>query len=123
MSARGVKVLNKAIYIVAAKRTPCGAFGGSLKGMSATQLAAISAKDAIQAAGVDPKAIDSVVYGNVNALNSLSAPFTLVLFLCFIVQLSLTTSSGSADKRGRRIPSSPCRTYGRRGACNARSRP
>ena len=35
-SLRGVNSLSKGIYIVAAKRTPCGAFGGSFKGLTAT---------------------------------------------------------------------------------------
>lgn len=48
-----------------AKRTPFGTFGGKLKNYTATDLAVHSSKAAIAAAGVDPKAIDTCVFGNV----------------------------------------------------------
>lgn len=62
------------MYVVAAKRTPFGAFGGAQKSFSATQLATISAKGALAAGGVDPAHIDSVVYGNV-AQTSIDAAY------------------------------------------------
>ena len=46
----------KAIYVVGAKRTPFGAFGGKLKGFSATELAYLASKAALTQAKVDPKA-------------------------------------------------------------------
>ena len=52
------------IVILAAKRTPFGSFGGALKDLSATDLAACSGKAAIEACGVDPKEVDHVIYGN-----------------------------------------------------------
>ena len=53
------------IFIVAAKRTPFGAFGGSLKKLSATDLGTIATKSAINSANIDPSAIDAVYFGNV----------------------------------------------------------
>lgn len=53
------------IFIVAAKRTPFGAFGGSLKKLSATELGTIATKSAITTANIDPSVIDAVYFGNV----------------------------------------------------------
>ncbi|EDQ86765.1 uncharacterized protein MONBRDRAFT_38241 [Monosiga brevicollis MX1] len=64
-SKRGVNVLSKAVYIVAAKRTPCGAFGGSFKDLTATQLATVATKDALASGNVDPSLIDTIHVGNV----------------------------------------------------------
>jgi acetyl-CoA acyltransferase 2 len=51
------------IFVVAAKRTPFGSFGGSLKAMTATQLGVVSTKAAL--VGIDPALIDHVIFGNV----------------------------------------------------------
>lgn len=53
------------IYIVGAKRTPIGAFGGSLKAISAGNLASIAIKAAISQSGVAADDIDEVIVGNV----------------------------------------------------------
>lgn len=53
------------IFIVAAKRTPFGAFGGSLKSVTATELGVIATKSAITSSKVDPSTIDAVYFGNV----------------------------------------------------------
>ena len=53
------------IFVVAGKRTPFGAFGGSLKGMSATDLCVHATKAALAAGKVKPSAIDTVVVGSV----------------------------------------------------------
>jgi acetyl-CoA acyltransferase 2 len=53
------------IFIVGAKRTPFGTFGGKLKALSATDLAVHSSKAALAAAKIDPSAIDEVFVGNV----------------------------------------------------------
>jgi len=53
------------IFLVAAKRTPFGAFGGSLKHLSATELGVRSTQAALESASIDPKSIDSVFFGNV----------------------------------------------------------
>ncbi|GAB9465519.1 3-ketoacyl-coa thiolase, mitochondrial [Globisporangium polare] len=60
----------KNIYIVAAKRTPFGSFGGKLKDISATDLCAEAAKAAIAAAKLDPSLIDAVQVGNVSQTSS-----------------------------------------------------
>ena len=53
------------VVIVSAARTPIGSFGGSLKDLTAVQLGAIAAKEAIKRAGIDPAIIDEVIMGNV----------------------------------------------------------
>jgi acetyl-CoA C-acetyltransferase/acetyl-CoA acyltransferase 2 len=53
------------VVILAAKRTPFGTFGGSLKELSATDLAVHAAKAALAAASVDPRDVGHVVVGNV----------------------------------------------------------
>ncbi len=59
------KPLSRDIYIVAAKRTAFGAFGGSLKGLSATDLGVHASKAALEQAGLPAEAIDHTVFGNV----------------------------------------------------------
>ena len=53
------------VVIVSACRTPIGAFGGSLKNVSAADLGAITVKEAVKRAGIAPEMVDEVVYGNV----------------------------------------------------------
>ena len=53
------------VVIVSAARTPIGAFGGSLAGVSAVDLGVTAAKEAIQRAGIDPAVIDDVIIGNI----------------------------------------------------------
>lgn len=53
------------VYIVAAKRTPFGAFGGALKSVSATDLGAHATKTALASGNVDPSLVDAVYFGNV----------------------------------------------------------
>eukprot|EP00558_Chaetoceros_sp_UNC1202_P007209 CAMPEP_0197245684 /NCGR_PEP_ID=MMETSP1429-20130617/10398_1 /TAXON_ID=49237 /ORGANISM="Chaetoceros sp., Strain UNC1202" /LENGTH=395 /DNA_ID=CAMNT_0042706225 /DNA_START=43 /DNA_END=1230 /DNA_ORIENTATION=- len=53
------------VFIVAAKRTPFGSFGGSLKNLSGTELATVATKAALAAGNVDPALVDSVYVGNV----------------------------------------------------------
>ncbi|HEV8660116.1 MAG TPA: thiolase family protein [Thermoanaerobaculia bacterium] len=52
------------VYLVAALRTPIGKFGGSLASLTAAQLGTESAKATIARAGIDPLAIDEVIFGN-----------------------------------------------------------
>lgn len=52
------------IFIVAAKRTPFGAFGGALKNVSATELGVVSSKAALTQGNIDPATVDSVFFGN-----------------------------------------------------------
>lgn len=53
------------VYIVAAKRTPFGTFGGTLKDLTATQLCVESSRAALRAGSIDPSLVDSVFVGNV----------------------------------------------------------
>jgi acetyl-CoA acyltransferase 2 len=60
-----MSVARSAIYIVGAKRTPFGAFGGKLKAISATDLAVLSSKAALAHANLSPDRIDESFFGNV----------------------------------------------------------
>jgi len=60
-----VNTAANAIYIVGAKRTAFGTFGGKLKSHTATDLAEIASRAALQAASIDPENVDHVVIGNV----------------------------------------------------------
>src|SRR4051812_3415087 len=60
-----MKPLPTDIVFLAAKRTPFGTYGGSLKDVSATDLAGHAAKAAIAQSGLKPEDIDDVVFGNV----------------------------------------------------------
>lgn len=53
------------VFIVGAKRTPFGAYGGTLKDKSSIELGEIAAKAAIKSANVNPEFVNSVVIGNV----------------------------------------------------------
>jgi len=53
------------LVILSGVRTPMGTMSGSLKKMTATDLAVASATPALERAGVSPEDIDHVVYGNV----------------------------------------------------------
>ena len=59
------KALSREIWIVGAKRTAFGAFGGALKDLTATDLAVEASKAAIAQAGADPATVEQVVFGNV----------------------------------------------------------
>lgn len=84
------------IYIVAAKRTAFGTFGGAFKNTSSGQLQTVAAKAAITAAGLQPEQIDSVNIGNV-------LPVSLLLFLLpsKVTVIKLFSNSKPA------LPSSP----------------
>lgn len=53
------------IVFVAAKRTPFGAFGGSLASLSATDLAVAASQATLESVGINPREIDAVIFGNV----------------------------------------------------------
>src|SRR5512144_2219825 len=56
--------LDKDIFLAAALRTPIGKFGGSLAALTAAQLGTASARATIERSGIDPLAIDEVIFGN-----------------------------------------------------------
>jgi acetyl-CoA acetyltransferase len=57
------------VFIVGAKRTAFGAFGGKLKGISATDLAVYSSKAAIAHANVGADKIDETIFGKLMAFH------------------------------------------------------
>ena len=52
-------------YIVSACRTAIGEFMGGISSMTAPQLGAISIREAVKRAGIDPAQVDEVLMGNV----------------------------------------------------------
>ena len=54
-----------AVVFLSGARTGFGSFGGVLKDLSATDLGAIASKGALTRSGVEPSAVDHVVFGNV----------------------------------------------------------
>lgn len=53
------------IVIVDGARTPFGNFGGALRDVSAIDLGVAAARGALQRSKIDPKQIDTIVFGNV----------------------------------------------------------
>ncbi|MGC8566279.1 MAG: thiolase family protein [Caldisphaera sp.] len=53
------------IYIIDGLRTPIGKFGGALKDVKPTDLAAYTLKNLIQRVGISPKDIELAIYGHV----------------------------------------------------------
>src|SRR3954467_5558380 len=60
-----MKPIPTEIVFLSAKRTPFGTYGGSLKDLTATDLAVHAAKAALAQSKVSPDEIDNVVFGNV----------------------------------------------------------
>ena len=54
-------VLKEGIFVVAAKRTPFGAFGGSLKNFSPTDLQTLAFAGALKAGNIKPEAIGKLI--------------------------------------------------------------
>ncbi|XP_078204250.1 3-ketoacyl-CoA thiolase, mitochondrial isoform X2 [Callithrix jacchus] len=62
------------VFVIAAKRTPFGAYGGLLKDFTATDLSEFATKAALSAGKVSPETVDSVIVGNVLQSSS-DAPY------------------------------------------------
>ncbi|MEQ8524806.1 acetyl-CoA C-acyltransferase [Gracilimonas sp.] len=62
------------VVIVSAKRTPMGAFGGSLSSFSAPELGASAILEAVKAGGIKPDDVQEVVMGNVLSAGIGQAP-------------------------------------------------
>lgn len=60
----GTQSFDKEVVFLSGKRTPFGTFGGSLQALSATDLGALSAKSAVEAAEIEPAQVGHVFYGN-----------------------------------------------------------
>jgi acetyl-CoA acyltransferase 2 len=55
---------DKDVVFLSGRRTAMGSFGGSLRQFSANDLGAFAAKAALETAGIEPSAVDHVVFGN-----------------------------------------------------------
>lgn len=55
--------MTKRVVIASAARTPVGAYGGAFKTVSARELGAVAAKEAIKRAGIKPEDIDESILG------------------------------------------------------------
>ncbi len=66
--------MQERVFIVAAVRTPIGAFGGMLKDFSATQLGAHAIRAAIERVGIAPAEVNDVIMGCVLQANLGQAP-------------------------------------------------
>ncbi len=64
----------KKVVITEAKRTPIGAFGGSLSGFSASQLGSFAIKSILDNSKIDLELIDEVIFGNVLTAGQGQAP-------------------------------------------------
>lgn len=67
--------LTRGVFVVGAKRTPFGAFGGRLKDIDATELAKIASVAALEQANLGADKIDSVIVGTVNQISSKNGPY------------------------------------------------
>ena len=65
MCTRTGKDTMQDVVIVSAARTAIGSFGGSLKGLTPTGLGAVTAKAAVERAGLVPEEVQQAFYGNV----------------------------------------------------------
>lgn len=70
-----MSLVTKGIFIVAAKRTPFGSFGGKFMNKNATDLSVIAAKSALQSAKLNPEKIDNVIFGHVLPISSSDGGF------------------------------------------------
>lgn len=88
------------IFIVGAKRTAFGTFGGAFKNTSATQLQTAAAKAALQSAGVKPEQVDSVNFGQVIVvgikLNMYHSEAKFSFLIEFIIRWSFSSSTCAA---------------------------
>lgn len=55
--------MSAGVFIVGAKRTAFGTFGGKLKGLSATDLGVVASQAALKHANVGADAVDHVIFG------------------------------------------------------------
>jgi len=63
------------VFIVAAKRTPFGAFGGSLKGFTSHQLGALASTSALESAGLSADKVDASIWGCVMQSTHAGGPY------------------------------------------------
>lgn len=63
------------LFVLSAKRTPVGSFGGSLKSLSSVELGVHAAKAAIAAANVKGEQFLQSIFGNVCSFSSADGPY------------------------------------------------
>lgn len=56
--------LNEEVFLIAPLRTPIGRFGGTLAAVTAAELGTHVARATVERSGIDPAAIDEVIFGN-----------------------------------------------------------
>ena len=61
--SRTHNLMMREVVVAGAVRTPIGKFGGALSGLSAAQLGAIVAREALGRAGVDPAQVEETIFG------------------------------------------------------------
>ncbi len=64
----------KDVVIVSASRTPIGSFMGSFSDVQAKTLGAVSLRETIRRAGIDPRIIDEVIIGNISGTDPKGNP-------------------------------------------------
>ncbi|KAG6461619.1 hypothetical protein O3G_MSEX012748 [Manduca sexta] len=74
--AKNFTAVCESIFIVGAKRTPFGTFGGVFRNTSATELQTIATTAALKEAGVSPQQVDSMVVGQVIAASQTDGIYT-----------------------------------------------
>ena len=52
------------VVVLSGARTAIGGFGGSLKDLPPSDLAALCLREAVRRAGIDPREVGHVVFGN-----------------------------------------------------------
>ena len=57
-------VIEQEIFLVAPLRTPIGKFGGTLSTLTAVELGVKSVRATIERSGIDPAAVDELIFGN-----------------------------------------------------------
>ncbi|XP_054722177.1 3-ketoacyl-CoA thiolase, mitochondrial-like [Uloborus diversus] len=67
--------LLRGVFVVGAKRTAFGTFGGKAKDLTATHLGAIASKAALESANVKPELVNSVNFGCVIQASSKDGPY------------------------------------------------
>ena len=60
------KMANNDAFLVSAKRTPVGRYGGALSAVRPDDLAALTIKAVLEDTGLETTAVDEVIYGNAN---------------------------------------------------------
>ena len=57
--------MTREVVVVSGARTPIGGYGGTLKDIPPSELAAHCVREAVKRAGVEPETVGHVVFGNI----------------------------------------------------------